>query len=297
MPRRDLVVAVLVALIWGLNFVVVKWGLHDVPPLLFAALRFAAVAVLAPLLPRPKAPWRLLLGYGVAWGTVQFGGLFLALGFGLSAGMASVVAQSQVVFTLLFALGLRLEAPRARHLWTIGLAFAGLVVIGTGHDDHVPLAGFAAATFAAAGWAGANVLARKLTERNVRVDDASFLAWVSVVPAVTLLTMSLALEGRAGIAMLAARFTTRTAIVLVYQSVLALAVGGWMWNALLRRHAASTVAPFSLLVPVIGLAAGHVAFGESIASRQWLGSGLLLAGLVANFSLARWAEEKKARLA
>jgi O-acetylserine/cysteine efflux transporter len=282
MSRRDLALAVFVAVVWGFAFPVAKGAVVDIPPLLFASLRFAVIAALALVLPRTRLPWRWLLGYGFAWGTVQFGGLFLALSFGLPAGLTSIVLQSQLVFTLAFAVVLRLEAPAIRHLWTIGLATVGLVVIGTAQDHRAPLAGFVAGVCAAAGWAAANVLTRRLAQQQIRVDTAGFLARVSIIPAISLFALSLVVDGRDGVVALATHLDVRTAAALAYQSVLAVGAAGLTWNRLLRRYSPSTIAPFSLLVPVVALVAGRVVFGETISARQALGTAMLLAGLVDN---------------
>jgi O-acetylserine/cysteine efflux transporter len=297
MSRRDLALATAVAVVWGLSFIVVKWGLSDIPPLLFASLRFGALAVLAPLLPRPAVPAPWLLLYGFSWGTVQFGGLFLALAFGLPAGAASIVAQSQLLFTLLFALALRLEPPSPRHVVTVGLAASGLAVIGAQHGDRLPLPGLVAILCGAAGWGGGNVLARRLAQRGFRADTIGFLAWASVVPAASLLALSLVLEGPAEILVLVSHFSLRTGLVLVYQSSLSLAGGAIAWNVLLRRYPPSTVAPFSLLVPVVGLTASHVVFGETISGPEWLGIALLLAGLTNNVLGARGREPRTSPVA
>jgi O-acetylserine/cysteine efflux transporter len=286
MTRRDLALAVTVASVWGGSFIVVKWGLHDMPPLLFASLRFVPVAVLAAFLPRPAMSLRTLAVYGVVWGAVQYGGLFCAMGLGMPAGVASVVAQSQVLFTTLFAVALGLERPTARHLQVGALAATGLGVVGLAAGAGVTAAGFGALLVGASGWAGGNVMLRQLARNRVRVDTLGFLAWAAIVPAVTLLTGSLVVEGPGAIGAAAAHWTWRTTAVLAYQCGGAMIAGALIWNLLLRRYAASAVAPFGLLVPVTGILGGWLAFGEVATPTQWLGSALLCAAVALNLAPA-----------
>lgn len=281
MRPRDAVLAASVALVWGLSFVVVKWGLRDMPPLFFAALRFGAVAVLAPLVPRPRGGVAWLAAYGLAWGALQFGGLFTALALGLPAGVASLVIQSQVLFTTAFAVGLGLERPTARHAVVAGLAIAGLAVVTAARGQSVPLVGLAAATVAAAGWAAANVLVRRLLARGIAVTTPSFVVWASVVPALALGGASLVVEGPSAVATTALHFTFRTAAVLAYQSGAALLFGALAWNHLLARYSPSAVAPFGLLAPLVGVASGWALFGERGGVGIVVGGALLLASVAA----------------
>jgi O-acetylserine/cysteine efflux transporter len=106
MPRRHVILAFVVAVVWGVNFVVIHVGLRDFPPLLFAALRFTVVAFPAVLfVRRPAVPLRWVLGVGTFLSAGQFGLLFVAMDQGLPAGLASLVLQVQVLFTIAVALG------------------------------------------------------------------------------------------------------------------------------------------------------------------------------------------------
>jgi O-acetylserine/cysteine efflux transporter len=282
MTRRDLALAGTVASVWGGSFIVVKWGLSDMPPLLFASLRFVSVAALAAFLPRPAIPLRTLAAYGLVWGTVQYGGLFCAMGVGMPAGLASVVAQSQVLFTTLFAVALGIERATPRHLHVGALAAAGLSVVALASGHGVTAAGFASLLVGASGWAGGNVMSRQLARRRVRVDTLAFLAWASIVPAASLFAASLVVEGPGAIGAAAAHWSWRTTAVLAYQSGGSVIAGALIWNLLLRRYTPSTVAPFGLLVPVTGILGGWLAFGEVASPAQWIGSALLCGAVALN---------------
>lgn len=289
MTLRDILIALIAVLVWGLSFIVVKWGLADMPPLLFASFRFGAVALLAVALPRPALPNRALILYGLSWGTLQFGGLFLSISVGTPTGIASVLAQSQVFFTLLFAMVLRIERLRPFHALALTLSVIGLTCIGLSKGGHVPILGFTLSLIGAAGWAAGNLVIRALAAQKQRVDSIAFLAWASITPALTLLLLSLIWEGPMRLSQVFAAWSDRTTVAIAYQAIAPLLIGSLAWNGLLRRYPASTVAPFSLLVPILGLVAGAVAYDEHIIGSQILGSGLLLLALAINILGARSA--------
>src|SRR4051794_12819715 len=117
MTSRDRALAVLVPVIWGFNFVVIEWGMHDVPPLVFVALRFAAVVVPAVfLVPRPKASWRTVVLVGVFMSLGQFGFLYTSMDLGMPPGLAALVLQAQVLFTVLIAAFWLRELPTGRQV-------------------------------------------------------------------------------------------------------------------------------------------------------------------------------------
>src|SRR3712207_9394000 len=111
MPRRHVLLAVAVAVIWGVNFVVIHVGLGSFPPLLFAALRFFLVALALPFVPRPGVPARYVIAVGVFLSAGQFSLLFIGMDQGMPAGLASLVLQLQAAFTVGLAV-LRSEERR-----------------------------------------------------------------------------------------------------------------------------------------------------------------------------------------
>ncbi|QVT79518.1 putative amino-acid metabolite efflux pump [Nocardioides aquaticus] len=140
MTRRDSALAALVALIWGLNFLVIDAGMEGVPPLLFLAVRFVVVLVPAVfLLPRPDVPWRTLAAVGALMSLGQFGFLYVALAAGLPPGLAALVLQAQVVFTIVIAAVALRERPRPTQVVGVAVAVAGLVVVSVGRGGAVPL--------------------------------------------------------------------------------------------------------------------------------------------------------------
>lgn len=282
MSARDLLLALLVVVVWGLNFVVIKAGVAEVPPLLLACLRFVAAALPAVFLfRRPAVPLRLMLAYGMTISVGQFAFLFSAIHVGMPSGLASLVLQSQAFFTMLFAAWWLHEAWRPTQLAGLVLAGAGLALIGSAHGVSMPLAGFLMTLLAASMWAAGNIVTRRISNLGA-VDMQALVVWASLVPPLPLLALSLLVEGPEAIATALAGFSLRSAGAVLYLAWIATLLGYGLWSRLLSRYPANQVAPFSLLVPLVGLSCGWLVYGERLLAVHFIGGGLLMAGLVIN---------------
>lgn len=282
---RDLLAALSVVVIWGLNFVAMKWALADFTPFQLGLWRYVFAALpLVLIVPRPRVPWRWLIAYGLCQGVGQFGVLFIALQVGMTAALASVLMQTQVFFTALLGvllLGERLARPLR---WGLLCAAAGLGCfamnyVGGAAAAGTTLLGFVLNLVAAAMWAGSNIVARRMQQVAGSYDALGFVVWSSVVPILPFVLLGLAFDAPAQ------RWQWLDAPL---SSWLAVAYLGWcatiaaygLWTGLLKRHPASRVAPFSLGVPVIGLAAGIVLLGEQITRWQWAGGACIVVALL-----------------
>ncbi|MGD1826638.1 Permease of the drug/metabolite transporter (DMT) superfamily [Chromobacterium violaceum] len=282
MPLADVVQALAIVLVWGVNFVVIKWGVAGVPPLLLGALRFALVALPAVfVIRRPALPWRYLALYGLTVGVGQFGCLFSAIKLGMPAGLASVVLQSQAFFTLLLARVFLGERWQASQLVGLLLALGGLALIGMGKGGDMTAVGFGLTIAAATSWAASNVVVRAIGRAGFKVEPLGLVVWSSLVPPIPFLLLSWWLEGGERMAAALRGFDGQSLFAVAYLAFVATMFGYGLWSRLLARHAAAKVAPFSLLVPVVGLLASHWLLGETLTPAQLAGSGLLMAGLLA----------------
>jgi O-acetylserine/cysteine efflux transporter len=285
LSRGDLLRALGVVVIWGLNFVVMKVGLQDVGPMLLGAMRFGMAALPFLLFVKfPNLPWRYVVGYGLAQGLGQFGFLFLGLQLGMTAGMASVVMQTQAFFTLLLAVPVLGERARGAQWLGLGVALAGLLLIATAHGEgpgQMTLAGFVLTLSAAFMWAVSNLVAR-LANRVADYDPLPFIVWSSVFPILPFLLLAVWMDGPQRVWQQAAGMGLRSWLVVLFLAWFATLLAYSLWTRLLKRHPAGRVTPFSLLVPVVGLWAAWVFFGELPLPQQWLGTGLVLFGLVVN---------------
>jgi O-acetylserine/cysteine efflux transporter len=268
--------AVLVTVIWGVNFVVIDEGLRDLPPLLLTALRFLACAPLALIVPRPTAKLRFVLGYGIVLGVVKFGLLFTAMAHGMPAGLASLVLQLQALFSLALAALLLGERPTRAQAAGAVIATAGMALLASGGTGgSVALAGMLMTIGAAAAWGFANVIVRASGETR----PLSMLVWSSLVPPLPLLGLSTIVDGPHDVAHALSHLTLRALLAIGYVAYVSTLVGFGLWNRLIGIYSVSRVAPFSLLVPIFGLTAAWIALGEPLTWRLAGCALLVLAGL------------------
>ncbi len=298
MTRKDGLLALLVVVVWGLNFVVIKVGLHNMPPLLLAGLRFLLVAFPALFfVARPKVPLRLLLGYGLTISFGQFAFLFSAIKFGMPAGLASLVLQAQAFFTILlgaFAFGERLQG---KQLAGITLAVFGVLVLieSSLNGQHVAMLGFMLTLAAALSWACGNIFNKKIMQLENRPPVMSLVVWSALIPIVPFLLASLMFDGPAAILQSLVAIDLTTILSLIYLAFIATIVGYGIWGSLLGRYETWRVAPLSLLVPVVGLASAALLLGETLNLLQLVGAALIMAGLYINVFGLRFRRVKAVR--
>lgn len=274
---RDSLLAALVATIWGFNFVVIDWGMTDVPPLLFVAIRFAAVVVPAVfLVPRPAAPWRSIAAVGVFMSLGQFALLYLSMAAGMPPGLAALVLQAQVVFTILIAAGALHEVPTPVQAGGVGIGTAGLVVVGLGRGGHVPLVALVLCLLAALSWGIGNVVARAAKVPG----GVSLTVWSALVVPLPLLALALVVEGPTAVVSALAGFSWQAALSTLYTAGLASLVGYGIFNGLLARWPSSAVVPWVLLAPVVAMASAWALLGQRPNAAELGGGALLLVGVL-----------------
>ncbi|WP_338926638.1 EamA family transporter [Mycetohabitans endofungorum] len=279
MSPKDLLLAFVVIAVWGVNFVVIKVGLHGVPPMLLGALRFLLAAFPAVFfVRRPTVPWPLFLAYGATIAFGQLALLFMAMYVGMPAGLASLVLQSQAFFTLVFAALLLGEHWRAHNLLALAIAAIGLAIIGIQGGHAMTLAGFVLTLLAASMWALGNVVMRRIG----RVDLLGLVVWSSLIPPLPFLALSFWFEGPAQIWSSLGQISAASFFAVIYLAFVATLLGYSLWGGLLTRYPAAQVAPFSLLVPIVGLSAAALWLGEALTLPQWLGAVLVMGGLLVN---------------
>ncbi|TNF61853.1 MAG: EamA family transporter [Burkholderiales bacterium] len=275
-PLSHLLLALAVVAIWGTNFVVIRWGLEDLPPFLLATLRFGLSALPWLLfVPRPAVPWRYLASFGVLLGAGQFGLLFVAMDGHISPGLASLVIQMQVFFTIGLSLWLLRERVLRYQLAGLALALTGLAVIASRFDADAAPTGVALVLVAALCWAAANLVVKRCGQVNM----LHFMVWSSACAVPPLLLLTLWLEGAAPVVQALSRADGLAWASVGWQAVGNTLFGYGAWNWLLARHPAATVTPMALLVPVFGLGASALALGEPLPAWKLAACALVLAGL------------------
>lgn len=291
LPPLHLLLALVVVAVWGTNFVVIKWGLADFPPLTFAALRFTfAVLPAIFFLKRPAVPWWNLALYGLLIGVGQFGLLYIAMTTMISPGLASLVVQVQVFFTIGLAMLLAGERVKGFQVAALLLAGSGLGWLMIHTNGEVTPLGLGLVLVAAMGWAGGNTTARAAGPVNM----LSYVVWASVFSAPPLFALALLFEGWPAItdSVQHADFSAWAAVL--WQSVGNTIFGYSIWGWLLARHPAATIAPLSLLVPVFGMGASAILLHEPLSSWKLTAAVLVLSGLALNTLWPRLTQRRTA---
>lgn len=288
MSPKDTLLALCVVLVWGVNFVVIKLGLEGMPPLLLGALRFCLVAFPAILFIRPpNVPKKQLFYYGITISFGQFAFLFCSLKFGMPAGLASVILQSQAFFTIVLGALLMKERILGSQYVALAVAVIGVVVLGMGsiQDDvtvSVPLLSFVLIMCAAFCWATGNIVNKAIMLTAPKTPILSLIVWSGLVPILPFFLSSWLFEG--GEAMQAGLLNIQMVniLALLYLAFVATMIGYGLWGYLLSRYPTNKVAPLSLLVPIVGLITAVLAFDERLNALQIIGALVVMVAMVIN---------------
>ncbi|AYF73074.1 EamA family transporter [Nocardia yunnanensis] len=283
MTNRDRLLGLTVVVLWGLNFLAIHVGLEHFPPFFFAGLRFAVIAI--PVLifvPRPKVPWKWLLLYGVGFGILQFAFLFTAMRTGMPTGLSSLVLQSSAPFTVLLGAIFLRERLRGLQLAGIAVAMLGMGVIGWDRSQHAALLPLLLTLAGGLGWAFGNIGSRLAAAESEGVNPLHLTLWMAVVPPIPMFALSALTEGpTTGWNDLIGSFSASgwpAFAALAYIVLLGTIAGSGLWTFLMSRYPASTVAPLSLTVPVVGIAASWAFLRETPSPTALIGAVIVIAG-------------------
>ena len=285
----DLLLALVVVVVWGVNFVIMKWGLRSLTPFQLGAMRYLCAAFpLVLFIKPPKVHWRWVVLFGLLQGVGQFGFLFTALKVGMTASLASVILQTQVFLTAVWTWILLREKPGRPLVAGMGIAALGLGCLlinelrsnGTGGTS---LLGLLLVVCAATSWACSNVVVRLAQKENAGYDPVAFITWSSLMPILPFIALSAWFDG--GVEQWLHASTWQQIPWLAWASIaylgwVATTLGYGLWTKLIQRYSANRVAPFSLCVPVIGLSTGMLLLDEKVTPWQWAGAALVVLALV-----------------
>ncbi|MBU3623969.1 EamA family transporter [Polynucleobacter sp. AP-Latsch-80-C2] len=280
LPLSHLLLALAIVAVWGTNFVVIKISLEAFPPFLFAALRyFFALLPIVFFVPRPKVSWRNLCAYGLATGVGQFGVMYFAIDGRISPGLASLVIQTQVFFTIGFAMFFAKEGLKRYQVVAVGVAMTGLGIIALHTDASTTFMGLALVVFAGLSWGAANTVSRSAGSINM----FSYVVWASAFSIPPLFLISLFFEGGwEHMSSTMASAPLGAWLGVLWQSWGNTLFGYAAWGWLLSKHPAALVAPTPLLVPIFGMGASAYFLSEPLPTWKILAAGLVIAGLVVN---------------
>ena len=276
MPLKHSLLAVLVMVIWGANFVVIDEGLADVPPLLFLSFRFFLVAFpLVFFIPRPKASWRAVVAVGAFMSLGQFGLLYIALDLGMPSGLASLILQAHVILTIVIATVVLRESPSRRQVIGAAIGTVGLLVVVIAHGATAPVLPVIVMLGAALSWATGNVVARSAGVAS----GLSLVVWSALIVPVPALLLSLMVDGGDEVGRAVTHLSAVAIGSTAYTAIGASLIGYGIWNSLLARHPASAVVPFVLLVPAVGIFAAWLVQDEVPTALELVGGLVMLVGV------------------
>ncbi|MEX3015040.1 EamA family transporter [Gymnodinialimonas hymeniacidonis] len=273
MPPRDILLAIIVIFVWGTNFTAMKLALEELPPLLFVGLRFAILVPLLFFFKRP-APWLAIIGVGALLNMGQFAFLFSAMRADASAGLASLLLQSQAPLTILLAALVYGERITWLQAAGIALACAGVAGFALNGGGNITLWGLTLVMCGALSWACGNLILRRLPGVNM----LALFIWASLIPPLPMLGLSALIEG-------ATPFATLTALnpagwgAVLYVAIASTIIGYSIWGALLSRHPAAQVTPFALGIPVVGIVTAAIILGERITLPEAIFGLVILIGI------------------
>jgi O-acetylserine/cysteine efflux transporter len=281
MSPRHLLLALLLVAVWGTNFVALKWSLEEIPPFLLTALRYLLTFLPAAFfVPWPKrVSWKLLALNALFIAILQLWFLYTGLNLGMPGGLTSLVAQVQVFFTMGLAAWLLAERPPAIKVLGAAIGFCGIAVIGIERFEATALVPLLLVLLASLSWSVSNIIVKKAGD----VDMLGLTVWTSVFVPVPMFVLSLMVEGGFGmLAEVAQTVTWRGGLSLLFTAYLSTLFGYGAWAYLLAKYPASTVAPFTLLVPIFGFGSAFLLLGESVTAIEVIGSAVVFVGLLIN---------------
>ena len=276
MSPSHIALAVFVTVLWGFTFVVMRDLLDQLPPFLMATMRVVAAGAPGLVLMRlPKTPLHWLLLLGLSQGAVQMALLLFGMEFGMPAGLAALVLQTQVLFTTMLAFVLLGEKPRWAQYAGIAISLVGMVVIASTMPGGATMIGFFIVILAAFTWAGSNIIV-KLAGTD---DVLRLVAWAHVIGILPLLVLSYIFEGGNEIFAILGGLSWRGVGDIVFLGLISTFGGFGLWSFLMRKNSASAVAPFSLIIPISGMTSTALLLGEAFGPVRIAGAAVVLIGL------------------
>lgn len=283
-PSR-LLLALLVIVVWGCNFIFIEFSLKEISPLLLCALRFFLASVPAVFFVKPPdAPWKIIAAYGLIMFGLQFALLFMGMQAGMTPGLSSLLMQTQVFFSVLFAVIFLKETPNRWQIFGAVISFLGIGLVAMHLDKSISLLGFALIIGAAATWGVGNLITKRISHVNMM----ALVIWGSFIACLPLLLCSLIFEGTQSLIYTAHHLSWRSIFSVLYIVYASTWIGYGVWNWLLIRYPVATIAPFTLLIPVVGMLSSILVFGEPLQLWKLIAGLLVITGLCINILGSRY---------
>jgi O-acetylserine/cysteine efflux transporter len=284
-----ILLALLVVVIWGFNFIFVKLGLDEFSPLFLCALRFLFASVPAIFFIKPPAiPLKIVALYGIVMFAMQFAFLFLGMHVGITPGMSSLLMQAQIFFSMFFAAIVLDERPNSRQMLGALISFIGIGLVAVNFNSHISSIGIIFILAAAAMWGIGNLITKKMSHVNM----TSLVIWGCFFACIPMLIITCIIEKPASIIYSLQHVTHVGGLSLFYIVCLSTWVGYGVWNNLISRYSVGTVVPFTLLVPIVGMLSSVFFLGEPLETWKVIAGGLVITGLYINIIGSRFFPAK-----
>lgn len=289
MKKKDIILAVLLVTIWGVNFTVIKLGLGGVPSMLLVTLRYLLTVFPAIFfIKKPSTDWKYIILYGLFVGVGQFSCLFYAMEIGMPAGIASIVLQIQAFISPILAMMFLNEKLKAKQIVGFVIAAVGLVIIGMENAkvgiDSIPILAILLNLLAPVFWAASNIVARiasdKAAAKGEKLDMFSLVVWSGLIPPIPMLGLALILNTPQELMNIVTNLNGISIFAIIYLAFGATLFGYGVWSVLLGKYPMGKVAPLPLLVPIIALLSARIVLSEQLSGMQWLGVSVILIGLI-----------------
>jgi O-acetylserine/cysteine efflux transporter len=276
MLKKHLALAMLVTLVWGVNFPITQLGLRSVDPFVLTGIRFALAALpLVFLIKRPNVRFHYVAAYGFIFGLGMWGVINYGIQIGVSPGIASLIIQLSVFFTM--GWGFVLFKERIHKAQVVGalLALSGLAgIISTQEGNHA-VQGVMLIVLSAVAWSVGNVIIKQSGVKEI----FSFMVWASLFPPLPLFLTAWLMHGSAPFEDVQHSLDLTAMLSILFQVYLATHFAYWGWNSLLKLYPVSTVAPLSLLIPVFGISSSMLIIGEHISTPNLISIAIIIVGL------------------
>lgn len=296
MKKKDIMLSVLLVILWGVNFTVIKLGLAGVPSMLLVSLRYLLLTFPAIFfIKKPKTELKYIVLYGLTVGVGQFSCLFYAMQIGMPAGIASIVLQTQAFISPVFAMIFLNQKINSKQIIGLIISAIGLILIAMAsigdNMNKVPVLAFILMVAAPIFWAVSNIIAKiasdKAASKDEKLNMVSMVVWSGLVPPIPMLGLALMLDTPETLLSVLTNLNGISIFAVLYLAYVATLTGYGIWSKLIVSYPMSTVAPIPLLVPIVALLSARIVLTEHLSSLQWIGFIVILTGLaIANINLS-----------
>ena len=290
---KEHLLAIAVVLIWGFNFVVIRWGIEDVHPVTMTMLRFLLTAIpMVFFVKKPDVSMRYIFSYGIMFGIGVWGLANVAIFLGTPAGIASLLLQMSPFLTVLMAVFVFKETLKYKQWIGITVALLGFITICVFKSSNLSYLGMGLILLSAIFWTICNIIIKVAKPKDV----LSFTVWSSLfVPLpIILISCVYALFSGADFNALVQIPIIKVWISIAFQAFIVTLLGYSIWTHLISKHGLVNVTPYSLLIPISGLFFAWLFYGEMLSKVELIGSGLVLLGLILltmNFSTKKIVQQ------